>query len=427
MLLSHRLVSTARRAASCALGFHSTTSASQGKVLAVLYPDPISGYPPKYPRFSIPKISRYPDGQSTPSPSAIDFQPGTLLGCVSGELGLRKFLQDAGYELVVTADKDGRNSEFDRHLHDADYVISQPFYPAYMTAERFQNAPKLKAAITAGIGSDHVDLQAAMQAGVDVCEVTYCNSISVAEHVVMMILALVRNYIPSHEVVKEGGWNIADCVQRSYDVEGMHVGSVAAGRIGSAVLKRLYPFDCQLHYTDRYRLPQEFEEKYNLKFWPDWKEMVKHMDVVTLNCPLHPETEHMVNATTIQNFKCGSYLINTARGKLCDRNVIAQALQEGHLAGYAGDVWFPQPPPTDHPWRTMPRHGMTPHVSGSTLSAQARYAAGVREILECYFAGQPIRDEYRIVSRGVLAGMGAHSYSKGNATAGSEEAVGRVK
>ena len=119
-----------------------------------------------------------------------------------------------------------------RELADAEIVISQPFWPAYMTAERIAKAPKLKLAITAGIGSDHVDLQAAMDRNITVAEVTYCNSVSVAEHVVMMILALVRNYIPSYNWVIKGGWNIADCVARSYDLEGMHVGSVAAGRIG---------------------------------------------------------------------------------------------------------------------------------------------------------------------------------------------------
>jgi len=183
-------------------------------------------------------ISRYPDGQTLPSPQSIDFKPGELLGSVSGELGLRKFLEGLGHTLVVTSDKDGANSIFEKELADANIVISQPFWPAYLTAERIANAPKLKLAVTAGIGSDHVDLQAAIDRKITVAEVTYCNSISVAEHVVMMILGLVRNYIPSYQWVVKGGWNIADCVARSYDVEGMTVGTVAAGRIGLAVLRR---------------------------------------------------------------------------------------------------------------------------------------------------------------------------------------------
>jgi formate dehydrogenase len=392
------------------------------KILCVLYDDPADGYPTSYPRDDLPKIDRYPDGQALPSPKAIDFRPGQLLGSVSGELGLRNYLESAGHEFVVTSDKDGPNSVFERELVDADIVISQPFWPAYMTAERFEKARALKMVVTAGIGSDHTDLQAAIERGVTVAEVTYCNSISVAEHVVMMILGLARNYLPSWEDVKAGGWDIAECAARSYDIEGMHVGTVAAGRIGSAVLRRLKPFDVHLHYTDRHRLPAEVEQELGVVFHQSAAEMVPHCDVVTINAPLHPETEDLFDEAMIAKMKRGAYLVNTARGKIVNRDAVAAALKRGHLAGYAGDVWFPQPAPQDHPWRSMPNHGMTPHISGTTLSAQARYAAGTREILECFFEGRPIRDEYLIVEDGRLAGAGAHSYSEGDATKGSEEA-----
>jgi len=393
------------------------------KVLCVLYDDPVGGYPTSYARDAIPKIEHYPGGQTVPNPKQIDFKPGELLGSVSGELGLRRFLEAQGHTLIVTADKDGPNSVFERELADSEIVISQPFWPAYLTAERIRKAPKLKLAVTAGIGSDHVDLQAAIEHGITVAEVTYCNSISVAEHVVMMILALVRNYIPSYQWVVNGGWNIADSVSRAYDLEAMAVGTVGAGRIGAAVLRRLKPFDVELHYTDRHRLPATVEQELKVTFHPTAEQLVRVCDVVTINTPLHPETEHLFNDELIAQMKRGAYLVNTARGKICDRDAVARALESGRLAGYAGDVWFPQPAPKDHPWRNMPHHGMTPHVSGTSLSAQARYAAGVREILECWFASRPIRDEYLIVAGGKLAGAGAHSYSAGNATGGSEEAA----
>jgi formate dehydrogenase len=107
--------------------------------------------------------------------------------------------------------------------------------------------------------------------------------------------------------------------------------------------------------------------------------MVRVCDVITINAPLHPETEHLFNDALIGKMKRG----------------------------------VPQPAPKDHPWRTMPHHGMTPHTSGTSLSAQARYAAGAREILECWLEGRPIRQEYLIVDGGKLAGAGAHSYSVG--------------
>jgi formate dehydrogenase len=392
-------------------------------VLCVLYDDPVGGYPTSYARDDIPRINRYFDGQTTPSPEAIDFTPGELLGSLSGELGLRAFLEGQGHRLIVTADKDGPDSTFEHELPHAEIVISQPFWPAYLTAERIAKAPNLKLAVTAGIGSDHVDLEAAIGRGITVAEVTYSNSISVAEHVVMMILGLVRNYIPSYQWVVSGGWNIADCVSRSYDLEGMQVGTVAAGRIGSAVLRRLKPFEVGLHYTDRHRLPEDVERGLGVTFHPTVESLVSVCDVVTINAPLHPETEHLFDDELISQMKRGAYLINTARGKICDRDAVVRGLESGRLAGYAGDVWFPQPAPKDHPWRTMPHHGMTPHTSGTSLSAQARYAAGTREILECWLAGRPIREEYLIVDGGRLADAGAHSYSAGDATAGSDEAA----
>ncbi|MDT5067621.1 MAG: formate dehydrogenase, partial [Mycobacterium sp.] len=310
------------------------------KVVCVLYDDPIDGYPKTYARDGLPHLDGYADGQTLPTPSAIDFTPGELLGSVSGELGLRAYLEGLGHELVVTSDKDGDGSVLDQHLHDAEVVISQPFWPAYLTAERIARAPKLKLALTAGIGSDHVDLDAAIDRGITVAEVTFCNSISVAEHVVMMILSQVRNHLPSYKQVLDGGWNIADCVQRSYDLEGMHVGTIASGRIGLAVLRRLAPFDVHLHYYDKHRLPAEIEAELNLTYHPSAQDMVPDLDVVTINAPLHPETRGLFNDELIGTMKRGAYLINTARALIVDRDAVVRALESGQLAGYAGDVWF---------------------------------------------------------------------------------------
>lgn len=282
------------------------------KVVAVLYDDPKGGYPTSYPRDDVPKITSYPDqfgnpGQTAPTPKNTDLIPtnGKLLGSVTGGLGIRDYLEKNGHELVVTSDKDGSGCELEKHLHDAEVVISQPFWPAYLTKERIAMAPKLKMALTAGIGSDHVDLQAACERNITVAEVTYCNSISVSEHVVMMILGLVRNYIPSYKTIVDGGWNIADCVSRAYDVEGMNVGTVASGRIGLAVLRRMKPFDCKLHYTDRHRLPAEVEKELNLTYHEKVEDMVKVCDVVTINCPLHPQTEHLFGEKNVEQHEEG--------------------------------------------------------------------------------------------------------------------------
>jgi len=121
----------------------------------------------------------------------------------------------------------------------------------------------------------------------------------------------------------------------------MTVGTVASGRIGLAVLRRLKPFDVKLAYYDRHRLPLDVEKELNAVYYPTVEEMVKNCDIVTINCPLHPETENLFDEKMINKMKKGSYIVNTARGKICDRNAIAKALESGQLAGYAGDVWFP--------------------------------------------------------------------------------------
>lgn len=207
-------------------------------------------------------------------------------------------------------------------------------------------------------------------------------------------------------------------MERAYDLEGMDVGVLAAGRIGLAVLRRLAPFDVRLHYSQRHRLPGEVEHELDLTFHPDPRSLARAVDVLSIHSPLVPETYHLFDDELLGSMKRGSYIVNTARGAIMDRDAVVRALESGQLAGYAGDVWYPQPPPADHPWRTMPHNAMTPHVSGTSLSAQARYAAGTREILEDFFAQRPIREEYLIV--GELAGTGAASYSvSGTASPGS--------
>jgi formate dehydrogenase len=179
----------------------------------------------------------YPGGEAARNPD--------LLGCAENALDLRPFLEGEGHELLALTDKE---EALERELADADVLVTTPFWPAYVTRERIQGAHKLKLMLTAGVGSDHVDLAAAAERGVTVAEVTGSNVVSVAEHVVMQLLALVRNFVPSHRQVLEGRWDIAEIAADAHDLEGKTVGVVGAGRIGQRVLLRLRPFDVQLLY-----------------------------------------------------------------------------------------------------------------------------------------------------------------------------------
>jgi formate dehydrogenase len=354
-------------------------------------------------------VALYPGGEAGK-------QNPEILGCDHNELGLRSWLEEQGHTLIVTTDKDAPGCEFEQHLPNANVVISQPFWPAYITAERIAMAPNLKLAITAGVGSDHVDLEAACKNNISVTEVTGSNVVSVAEHVVMQILCLVRNFVPGYHQVVNGQWDIAGVANKAWDLEGKSVGTVGAGRIGLRVLQRLKPFDVELHYTDQFRLPTEVEQELNLVWHESVESLASSCDVVTINCPLHPGTEHLFNASLIASMKKGAYIVNTARGKIMDRDALVSAVESGHIEGYAGDVWFPQPAPADHPWRSMPRHAMTPHYSGTTLSAQKRYAEGVKEMLGQFFNGESYREEYVIAHEGKLV---SPSYQPGNTTGGA--------
>ena len=162
--------------------------------------------------------------------------------------------------------------------------------------------------MTAGIGSDHVDLNAAnsTNGGVTVAEVTGSNVVSVAEHVVMTILNLVRNFVPAHEQIERGEWNVAAAAKNEYDLEGKVVGTVAVGRIGERVLRRLKPFDCkELLYFDYQPLKPEVEKEIGARRVESLEEMLGQCDVVTINCPLHEKTRGLFNKELISKMKKG--------------------------------------------------------------------------------------------------------------------------
>lgn len=231
-----------------------------------------------------------------------------LLGTTENELGIRPWLEEQGHTLVTTSDKEGENSTFDRELVDADIIITTPFHPGYLTAERLARAKKLKLAVTAGIGSDHVDLNAAntTNGGITVAEVTGSNVVSVAEHVVMTILLLIRNFVPAHEMVERGDWDVAAAAKQEYDLEGKVVGTVAVGRIGERVLRRLKPFDCkELLYYDYQPLSPEVEKEIGARRVDTLEELVSQCDIVTINCPLHEKTKGLFNKELISKMKKG--------------------------------------------------------------------------------------------------------------------------
>ncbi|EKM54534.1 uncharacterized protein PHACADRAFT_258451 [Phanerochaete carnosa HHB-10118-sp] len=322
-------------------------------------------------------------------------QEPRLLGTVENELGIRSWLESQGHEYLVSDDKEGPNSFLHKNIHDADVVITTPFHPGYLNKELLDKAKNLKLCVTAGVGSDHVDLNIAAEKGLEVIEVTGSNVVSVAEHAVMSILLLVRNFVPAHEMIKRGDWLVSDVARNAFDLEGKVVGTLGAGRIGFRILQRLQPFNCkEFLYYDYNALDPTREKEVNARRVEDLKQFVSQCDVVTVNAPLHEGTMGLINKDLLKHFKKGAWLVNTARGAICNAEDVAAAVNSGQLNGYAGDVWNVQPAPKEHPWRYMQNplgggNGMVPHYSGTTLDAQLRYANGTKQILENFFQGKP--------------------------------------
>ncbi len=329
-----------------------------------------------------------------------------LLGCSENALGIREMVEARGHELVALTDPE---SGLDEHLPTTEVIIATPFWPAYITKERIDQAPNLRLLLTAGVGSDHFDLAAAAQRNITVAEITGSNVVSVAEHVVMQMLTLVRNYIPAYQEVINGGWDIGKIAAKSHDIEGMTIGIIGMGRIGQRVAARIKPFDVNTFYFDYSRLTTAEEQVLGARY-QKLDALIPQCDVISINIPLTPATQGMFNLERLKSMKRGAYLVNTARGRIVDTEALVEVMETGHLAGYAGDVWYPQPAPADHPWRKMPNHAMTPHTSGTTLEAQKRYADGIYECLVNFFEGNPLDRDYLIVDGGRVSSP-SYSYA----------------
>uniref|UniRef100_A0A7I4B448 Formate dehydrogenase, mitochondrial n=1 Tax=Physcomitrium patens TaxID=3218 RepID=A0A7I4B448_PHYPA len=327
-----------------------------------------------------------------------------FLGCVENALGIREWLESKGHKYVVTSDKDGPDSELDKELADAHILITTPFHPAYMTKERLAKAKNLELLVTAGVGSDHIDLHAAAEKGLTVSEVTGSNVTSVAEDEVLRILVLVRNFAPGWKQVSEGGWNVAAVVHHAYDLIDRTVGTVGGGRIGQELMKRLKGFGLkEMLYYDRNSLGAEREKELGCKRETDLDTMLSKCDVVVVNTPLTDQTRGLFNKERIAKMKKGAYLVNNARGAIADTEAVKEACESGHLGGYGGDVWNAQPAGKDHPWRYMPNHAMTPHISGTTLDAQKRFAAGTKDMIDRWLKHEAFPEQNYIVREGKLA------------------------
>lgn len=302
---------------------------------------------------------------------------------VQAQIGMvRALFQGHTVELATNAE------ELEPHLAGCEVLISTAFTP--ITRAMLEKAGRLRFIQVAGVGVDHVDIESARELGITVACVTGANTVSVAEHVVMVALAMMRGLIPAHNMLANGEWSLPYWIAHARDLQGKTVGIIGMGRIGREVATRLLPFGVTTFYYDANPLPPDQEDALGVTYL-ELDALLPECDVVTLHLPLTPETHGLLNRERLKRMKYGAFLINTARAELVNTDALVELLQ-GHLGGAAIDVFHPEPPPANHPLLKLPNVILTPHGAGVTQEAQQRIAQGVIQNVLRFLEGRPLAD-----------------------------------
>ena len=233
--------------------------------------------------------------------------------------------------------------------------------------------PNLKLIQSEGVAFNRIDLEAARERGIYVCNNKGCNADSVAEHTVMLMLMALRHGVTGHNAVREGRqMEMKEAVMASSSPElgEQAVGLVGFGDIAQATARRLKPFGCRMYYYTLHRRPPQVEADFGVTYLP-LEELFAACDILSLHCAVNDQTRNMVDEALLSHVKPGAILVNTARGDLLDNQAVRQALLEGRLGGIAMDTLAPEPTPADHPLVDLPpeiadRAVYSPHLGGNT-------------------------------------------------------------
>lgn len=254
---------------------------------------------------------------------------------------------------------------------DAEVIFADAITP--VSREMMDLLPNLKMIHSEGVAFNAIDIDAAREKGVFVCNNKGCNAGSVAEHTVMLMLMALRHGVTGHRAVLEGRQHKMKeqvMVSSAPELGEQSVGIIGLGDIGTAVTKLLRPFGCKLYYYTAHRRPPETEAELGVAYLP-LEELAARCDVLSLHCAVNEQTTHMVNEDFLSHVKPGAILVNTARGQLVDNLAVRQALVQGRLGGIAVDTLDPEPTPADHPLVNLPpeiadRAVYSPHLGGIT-------------------------------------------------------------
>ena len=266
-----------------------------------------------------------------------------------------------GYELAVVAQEPG---DLLPAMADAEYFVG--FARTSLGPEFYRAAPRLKLVQLISAGYDRVDIEAARRARVPVANNGGANSISVAEHTLMLMLAVAKKLAWQHNNVVAGKWRVGDFSEtRLYELAGKTLGIVGLGNIGKKVARRAQAFDMRVQYYDIVRLTEDQEDALGVRFVL-FTELLRTSDVVSLHVPLTDLTRNMMSTEQFALMMPGALFVNTCRGPVVDERALEKALHGGQLAGAGLDVMLDEPPPAGHPLFGLPSVTITPHMAGPT-------------------------------------------------------------
>jgi phosphoglycerate dehydrogenase-like enzyme len=300
-------------------------------------------------------------------------------------LDIARSLAPPGFELVVA---DPGTPAFYEAAADAEYYFG---FARQMGGEFFRSAPNLKLVQLLSAGYDRVDVEAARKAKVPVANNGGANAIAVAEHALMLMLAVLKRVVRFHNNIVAGKWHGGDLAEaRIFELSGKTLGIVGLGNIGKKVVRRAAAFDMDVQYYDVARLTEDQEDALGVRFVL-FDELLRTSDVVSLHVPLDTTTRNLLGAREFALMKPSAILINTCRGPVVDETALHRALTDGQIAGAGLDVMVEEPPAPKHPLFGLPNVTLTPHSAGPTWENwTARFRNGFDNI-QRVAAGRPAK------------------------------------
>ncbi len=287
---------------------------------------------------------------------------------------------------VISAQPDASYTEEEaKEMIDADFLVVglEP-----VTKDLIARAKRLKLIQRLGVGYDNIDLKAASSYGIPVCNMPDFNAGTVAEHTIMLILAMLRRIFESTLLMKGGQWSPSTVVSQGiFDLQGKTVGSIGFGLIGQAVASRIKSFGVDLLYYDKHRVSDVLEVELKASY-ASLDDLLRRSDIVTLHIPLTAGTHHLIGRTEFQTMKKTAILINTARGAVVDEEALVEALNLGIIAGAGLDVFSEEPLPSRHPLRRCSNVLLTPHLAGQTREAMERMVFMMLQNIQRVMRGQ---------------------------------------